>query len=69
MPCPSAHQIVHSALVLRHMHAHAPVPDLLDMVMQGHVGQSLAFGDAGDPPHAFALLVAAAFDDVMTSQE
>jgi hypothetical protein len=45
------------------------VLDLLDLVMQCHLGQPLDFGHAGDPPHALALLVAAAFDDVMTQQE
>jgi hypothetical protein len=45
-----------------------PRADLLDMVMQGHLDQSLDFDEAGAPPHAFALLVAAAIDDVMTPQ-
>jgi hypothetical protein len=64
----AARKVIDCALALRQSHGHVPAVELLDLVMLGHV-DPLDFGEAGEPPHPFALLVAEAFDDVMTPRE
>ncbi len=66
MPDPLAHAIATEALALRASHAHAPVIDILDLVMRDRDRRHIDFGDLADPPHPFALLIAEGFDSVMT---
>lgn len=54
---------------LRVSHQHAPALDVLDLVMRGHYGQPVEFGDEGVPPAEFALTVAEALGDGMTRAE
>jgi len=63
-----ARKVVDSALALRQSHGHVPALELLDLAMRGHL-DPLDFEDECEPPHAFALLVAEAFDDMMTPRE
>lgn len=65
----TAHAIAAEALALRVSHPHAPVAGVLDLVMRGRDCRLIDFGDLADPPHPFALLIAEAFDTVMTPRE
>lgn len=62
----TAHAIAAEALALRASHPRAPVADVLDLVMRGRDCRVIDFGELADPPHPFALLIAEAFDTVMT---
>ncbi len=69
MADPLARAIAAEALALRASHAHAPVVDVLDLVMRSRDRRQTDFGDLADPPHPLALLIAEAFDTVMTPKE
>ena len=64
-----ARAIADQALALRASHRHAPPLDVLDLVMKRRAGRHIDFGELGDPPHPFALLIAEAFDAAMTPEE
>jgi len=68
MPSQAARKVIDSALALRQSHGHVPALELLDLAMLGHL-DLLDFEEEGEPPHPFALLVAEAFDDIMTPRE
>jgi hypothetical protein len=68
MPSQAARKVVDTALALRQSHGHVPALEVLDLAMLGHL-DPLDFEDEGDPPHPFALLVAEAFDDIVTPRE
>jgi hypothetical protein len=65
MSCSVAQRITDSAQSLRRSHPHAPVRDVLDLVMQSYHGQRVDFGDVS-PVSPLGLLVVAAFDKAMT---
>src|SRR5688572_32631435 len=65
----SALAIVTEALALRASHPHAPAADVLDLVMNGRSPWLEDFLDHMEPPTPFALLVAEAVDDCMSSVE
>lgn len=69
MQDPIAQAIVDECLALRGTHAHAPARDVLDLVMQGRQGRLVDFGEQMLPPAPFALLVADALDDLMSSAD
>ncbi len=64
MADPLARAIAAEALALRASHAHAPVVDVLDLVMRGRDHRQIDFGELANPPHPFALLSAESFDTV-----
>lgn len=73
---PEALAVVHAAINLSRTHRHAPLLDVLDLVMKGHTDQSLDFADSSSPngslasPGApFGQLLAAALDEAMTPTE
>lgn len=70
MPSTVANNIIGEALALRASHPHAPAGDVLDLVLRGH--KDLWLEDLLDhivPPAPFALLVAEAVRDCMSSAE
>ena len=69
MPDAIALSIISESLALRASHAHASATDVLDLVMQGRQYRLVDFGDHMLPPSPFALLVAEAVGDHMSSAE
>jgi hypothetical protein len=61
--------IINEALALRASHPHAPAADVLDLAMQGHQFWLEDFFDHMVPPSPFALLVAEAVGDFMSTAE
>jgi hypothetical protein len=69
MPDPIAQAIVSESLALRASHARAPAADVLDLVMAGRQYRLIDFGEHLLPPAPFALLVAEAVGDHMSTAE
>ena len=61
--------IVEEALALHESHPHAPAVDMLDLAMQRHQVWLEDFFEHMVPPSPFALLVAEAMGDSMSSAE
>lgn len=76
MPNPEALAVVQAAAGLSRTHPHAPLLDVLDLVMKGRIDQVLDFvdpatvnGSLAAPGAPFGRLLAAAFDEAMTPNE
>lgn len=76
MPNPDAFAIVRAATSLARTHPHAPLLDVLDLVMRSRADQVLDYSDPtapngslAAPAMPFGQLIAAAFDQAMTPAE
>lgn len=76
MPSRPASALAQAAVSLSHSHPHAPLLDVLDLVMEGHTDQPLDFahssspnGSLAAPGTPFGQLLAVAFDEAMTPAE
>ena len=73
MPNLDAQAVVQAAVHLNRSHPHAPAIDVLDLVMEGRIDQTLDFahpaGSLAEPGSPFGKLLAAAFDEAMTANE
>lgn len=61
--------LVQEALALRGSHPRAPAADVLDLVMRGRTPWLEDFFEHMEPPSPFALLVAEAFGDCMSTAD